>query len=178
MSRHTLLPTLGLLALSALACGGNKTPKPWVKREGQREVVGNPNDVDHSLKTGEDGPASQRGGNLGPSIRVEDPEVGTNLPEVADSYEALAEKGQIEACPEGTGLVDDRKDHGEMFCTLPDGPRHGPFMAWHPSGPIKEIGPYVGGKRQGTWVTWDRKGKKYSTYQWEDGAPVSGEVYK
>ena len=176
--RALLLPTLGLCAAAVLACGGgNKIPKPWVKREGQKEVVGNPGDVDHSIKTGEDGEAEPDAGLRSPNTRVVNPDEGDNLPPVADSYEELQAAGRITTCPEGTQLVDDRKDNDAMYCVLPDGVRHGPYLSWHPGGPVKEVGPYVAGRREGTWVTWDVKGRKYSTYQWKDGSPASGEVY-
>jgi len=157
-----------------LAGCGDGIPTPWVERRGQVEVVGNPANVDQGSDPEQAAPSTEQ---QNATRRVDD-DVPDGLGAVDADYASLAESGEIESCPEGTSLRDERKTKYQVYCATAEGVHHGPFLLWHNNGQVKEVGPYQGGKRHGTWQTFSKDGSLYSVYQWENGAPVSGEVIR
>lgn len=114
------------------------------------------------------------------NVTVVGPEIpeGTQLADVKTDYEYLHDSGQIDACPTGTTLQEKKRgDNHSIYCGLSNGVRHGPWMDYWANGVVKEIGPYVAGYRQGTFTTWDQKGKLTSRYTWTNGQPVDGRVF-
>lgn len=114
------------------------------------------------------------------NVTVVGPEIpeGTQLAEVKTDYEYLHDSGKLDACPVGTTQQEKKRgDNHSVFCGLSNGVRHGPWIDYWQNGVVKEIGPYVAGYRQGTFTTWDQKGKLTSRYVWKDGQPVSGRVF-
>lgn len=110
-------------------------------------------------------------------VDAEIPE-GAVLAEVKTDYEHLYKAGAIDACPEGTTLQEKKRgDIRSSFCGLSNGVRHGPWIDFWENGKIREIGPYVAGKRHGTFTTWDTKGKLTSRYTFENGTPGPGTVF-
>lgn len=101
------------------------------------------------------------------------------ISEVKADYEYLHDLGDIDACPDGATLQEkSTKDERWAFCGLSNGMRHGPWMSWWTqSGQIKEIGPYVTGKRNGIFTSWDERGKVTSRYEWTNGVPGKGRVF-
>jgi hypothetical protein len=167
-----------------LACGGGPSgsvPKPWSKREGSKEIVGDSTgEPDREQRAadrkGSQDPRSERapeGGLLQPNVTVVEPNLPDYLPPVADRYDELAATGKIAECPPGTSLHEDRNG---QHCAFPDGLRHGPYLAMHNNGRVREVGPYYGGKRQGWWSTWESDGTLVGSWRWEKGEAVEGEV--
>ena len=131
------------------------------------------------LSTGEQNrPQSNRV--LAPNVTIVGPEIpeGTQLAEVKTDYEYLHDSGKLDECPPGTTQQEKKRgDNHSIFCGLANGVRHGPWIDYWQNGVVKEIGPYVAGYRQGTFTTWDQKGKLTSRYTWKDGQPVTGRVF-
>jgi hypothetical protein len=167
---------------AAVACGSS-IPKPWSKREGQQTVVGSGPAEERTARRseGEAGAPARSDGAQGsgiqaPQVQRVGPEVPDDLPPVEVRYDQVCATAHIETCPEGTTWKDERHDHNREFCALSNGVRHGPYVGLHPSGKIKECGPYVGGIREGYWSEWDRDGKIAGTWRWVGGSPTSGVV--
>lgn len=191
-----LRPVLALFALSALGCGlldrigGPKsTPK--------QIVVSTPSDQEQPKSAELPQPTTNASGatigvgerRIEQSSRVNNPNVqhvdlaipdDAVVSEVKYDYEYLHEVGKIDACPEGATLQEKAtKDENWAFCGLSNGMRHGPWISWWTlSGQIKEIGPYVTGKRHGIFTSWDQKGKLTSRYEWDHGVPGNGRVFE
>lgn len=113
-------------------------------------------------------------------VTIVNPEIpeGTVLSEVKADYEYLEKTGKIDACPEGTTLMDkDGTDGKQSFCALSNGVRHGPWIAYWPNGKVREVGPYVAGFRNGTFTTWNSRGKLNSRYTWTNGQVGAGQVF-
>ena len=114
-------------------------------------------------------------------VTIVNPDIpeGTVLAEVKPDYEYLYRVGDVQDCPAGTTAQE--KKHGDThqrFCGLTNGVRHGPWIDYWPNQKPREIGPYVAGFRQGTFVTWDARGKVTSRYSWENGQVGTGRVYE
>jgi len=163
---------------------GEKIPTPWSKTEGREEVVGSPTraddePVDEGVIRGVD--QDRTGSNLiaEPNVIEVRPDVGSDLAAVEGDYAHLYEAGEVSDCPDGTSLIDDRGKgrNSAMFCALEGGVRHGPWISYHGNGTVKEIAPYVGGQRHGQVTAWTSKGKKESTFTWEDGQPRGGQTF-
>lgn len=171
---------LGAIVM-VLACGGgDKVPEPWVEHEGREEVVGNPDRASGAApstpRAGDESAEPTPPGLLPPNTRVERPDVEDGLPEVADSYEDLAQAGTIEHCPGDLVRTDKKEAKGQLYCATAAGVRHGPWLSFHRGGAtVKEVGPYVAGQRHGVFVGWDTKGAVERRMRWADGQPV-GEV--
>jgi len=176
------------VATSALfACSnpfGEKIPTPWSKTEGREEVVGSPTQaddepVDDDVIRGVD--QDRTGSKLinEPNVIEVRPDVGSDLAAVEGDYAHLFDAGEVADCPDGTSLIDNRGKgrNAAMFCALDGGVRHGPWMSYHGNGSVKEIAPYVGGQRHGQVTAWTSKGKKESTFTWEDGQPRGGQTF-
>ena len=176
------------LALSALACGFlGKKDEPAPPVEVPVEVPAPlppaaPAD-DGAVAGGTSGTTSGGGIKvLSPNIQYIDAEIpeGANPGEVAEGYESLGKKGKItqDDCPAETTLTEKNNHEGhQVYCALSNGVRHGPWLMFHGNGKTKEVGPYVLGKRQGEFITWDRTGKMSSRYAWINGQPGTGKVY-
>ena len=174
-----------LVLLLLLACSSS-TPKPFVRREGQTEVIGDgdlgsrnadrPADQGAPNSPAPSGRRDEGGGMLPANVTRVAPAVDGDLPPVADDYEDLVTSRVITACPTGTVLVDERAEQGRMYCTLPNHVRHGPYIDFHNSGHAKDVGPYVGGLRHGWWSEWDRTGTLKGRWRWVSGSPVEGKV--
>ena len=176
-----------VLALSALACGflGKKdepAPPVEVPAELPTELPAEP----AQTTPVQGGAATTSGGGglrvLPPNIQRIDAEIpeGANPGPVAESYEDLGKKGKItqDDCPSETTLADRNNHEGnQIYCALSNGVRHGPWLQLHGNGKTKEVGPYVLGKRNGEFITWDRNGKMTSRYSWVNGQPGTGKVY-
>lgn len=114
------------------------------------------------------------------NVKIVNPEIPEDavLGEVKSDYEYLYKTGKIDACPEGTTAQDkDGTDGKQSFCGLTNGVRHGPWIAYWPNGKVREIGPYVAGFRNGTFTTWNNRGKLNSRYTWTNGQIGAGQVY-
>jgi hypothetical protein len=62
-------------------------------------------------------------------------------------------------CPDGTRQVGAEPPRGALlWCTLPDGRRHGPYRTWHTNGHVETEGQYLLGKQVGTWRFWSETG--------------------
>lgn len=59
------------------------------------------------------------------------------------------------------------------WCSLPDGTRHGQFIAWHPNGVKASEGDYRGGKKNGRWLAWDDTGEMTLVEYYRDGKVAS-----
>ena len=173
------------LLLFALACKPS-VPKPFVKREGQTEVVGDQG-PSRTPRSGDadgsgaplprnDGDPIPPGGILPPNVTHVAPAVSGDLPPVPDNCDDLLQSKVITACPAGTVLADERQTQARMYCTLPNHVRHGPYIDFHNNGQPKDVGPYVGGLRHGWWTEWSRDGALLGRWRWEAGAPVEGKV--
>lgn len=129
--------------------------------------------------------AVQSGHLLPPNITKLDPEIppGDVLEDYDRDVDYLAKTQKIESCPK-PATVQEKVSGYEIwrYCGLSNGVRHGPWMAFYRGGKgdgkLKEIGPYYGGYRNGWFTHWNEFGQKDSHYEWLNGEPVNGEIYK
>ena len=182
---------IGVLAGFTLACGFVRdavsppapTPEPEPAPVELSQVPTQPARPEDAAPSSADaGPSTAQPAQLvqPANVRIENPDIpeGTVLADVKSDYEYLAKTGKIDACPEGTTLTDkDGTDGKQSFCALANGVRHGPWIAYWPNGKVREIGPYVAGFRNGTFTTWNSRGKLNSRYTWTNGQVGAGQVF-
>lgn len=167
-----------LVAMVLLAaCGTSSTPKPWSRSEGKEVVVGDANPADdrspaaRAAPVGPD-PGAPAAGLARPQVQVVGPGVAGDLAPVSDRVDAEVAAGDIGACPAGTARVAEDGRERRVYCALPDGVRHGPYLAWYSNGRMREAGPYRGGLREGWWVQWDKAGVQAGEWRYAAGHPV------
>ena len=120
-----------------LAGCGDGIPTPWVERRGQVEVVGNPANVDQGSDPEQAAPSTEQ---QNATRRVDD-DVPDGLGAVDADYASLAESGEIESCPEGTSLRDERKTKYQVYCATAEGVHHGPFCCGTTMAKSKRLAP-------------------------------------
>lgn len=172
-------PFAAVAAVVALAaCGsGPSTPKPWSRAEGKEVVVGDANPADARDPAARHAPAGPEpsgpaAGLARPQVQVVAPTVPTDLAPVAERADAAIAAGDITDCPAGTARTEDAGRERRVYCALPDGVRHGPYLGWYGNGQLKEAGPYRGGLREGWWVQWDKAGAPVGEWRYAGGHPV------
>ena len=73
------------------------------------------------------------------------------------------------ACPEGTAVTGARFPEGHEIWCARGGRRHGPYVAWHPSGEVEARGYFSDGRESGVWVRYWENGVRKVEAEFEDG---------
>ena len=142
-----------------------------------------PHDDDPNIAVGEM-EIPQSGRVLPANVTKYEPTIpeGATLGPVERDYEYLSKTRAIETCPTGAKRLEKVSGYERWdYCGLENGVRHGPWISFVKGGTydgaLKEIGPFVGGKREGIFTSWSETGKMTSRYEWIHGEPGAGQVF-
>lgn len=88
-------------------------------------------------------------------------------PTPPDDEQALA---MTQTCPPGTTAQEEvTADHRYWWCEQPDGVKHGPFLAWYPTGEKWSRQTYNQGVHHGPGIVWHKNGQREQLRHFRNG---------